>query len=193
MNARAPAVFLDRDGTLIEEAGYLDSLDRMHLFPWTVDALRLLERAGYRRVVVTNQSGIALGLFDQAFVEDTHVALGARLGEAGASVDAFYYCPHHPHGQIDAFREICRCRKPEAALLRQAADAMNLDLSRSYAIGDRWGDVQLAQSAGLRGGILVRTGYGRSAERRPVTGLEAAHVADHLMGAVTWILRQGDR
>ncbi len=190
MNARAPAVFLDRDGTLIEEAGYLDSLDRMHLFPWTVDALRLLERAGYRRVVVTNQSGIALGLFDEAFVGETHDALAARLGEAGASIDAFYYCPHHPDGRVDAFRTICTCRKPAAALVQQAADDLGLDLSRSYVIGDRWGDVQLARAAGLRGGILLRTGYGRSAERRPVDGLDVAHVADHLLGAVDWILRQ---
>ena len=193
MTARAPAVFLDRDGTLIEEAGYLDSLDRLHLFPWTVDALRLLERAGYRRVVVTNQSGIALGLFDETFVEQTHDALAGRLAEAGASVDAFYYCPHHPQGQVAALRQVCDCRKPGAAMLQRAAADLDIDLSRSYAIGDRWGDVQLAAAAGLRGGILLRTGYGRSAEQRPVEGIDAAFVADDLMGAVGWMLRQDVR
>jgi D,D-heptose 1,7-bisphosphate phosphatase len=190
MTARAPAVFLDRDGTLIEEAGYLDSLERMQLFPWTVDALRLLGRAGYRRVVVTNQSGIALGLFDEAFVRRTHETLSARLDESGAAIDAFYYCPHHPHGHVEALRQACACRKPGAAMLEQAAADLDVDLARSYAIGDRWTDVQLAATAGLRGGILLRTGHGRSAEQRPIDGVTAAHVADDLIAAVGWILRQ---
>lgn len=191
MTARAPAVFLDRDGTLIEEAGYLDSLDRLHPFPWTVDALRLLERAGYRRVVVTNQGGIAQGLFDDAFVEATHRALSARLSAGGASVDGYYYCPHHPAGSVEGLRQACQCRKPGPALLQQAAADLDIDLTRSFVVGDRWSDVQVAASAGLRGGVMVRTGYGRSAERRPVAGVRAAHVADHLLGAVSWILRQG--
>lgn len=193
MTARAPAVFLDRDGTLIEEAGYLDSLDRMYLYPWTVDALRLLARAGYRRVVVTNQSGIALGLFDEAFVRRTHEALTDRLEAAGAAIDAYYYCPHHPHGHVDALGQVCACRKPGPAMVEQAAADFDIDLSRSYAIGDRWSDVQLASTAGLRGGILLRTGHGRSSEQRPVEGLVAAHVADDLIGAVSWILRQDAR
>ena len=190
MTARAPAVFLDRVGTLIEEAGYLDDVDRMHLFPWTVDALRLLARAGYRRVVVTNQSGVGLGLFDEDFVRRTHDTLRTRLAAAGAEVDAFYYCPHHPHAHVEALRQVCVCRKPGPALLELAAAELDIDLSRSYAIGDRWGDVQLATTAGLRGGILLRTGYGRSAERRPIPGVEPAYVADDLIGAVSWMLRQ---
>lgn len=190
MTARAPAVFLDRDGTLIEEAGYLDSLDRMHLFPWTVDALRLLARAGYRRVVVTNQGGIALGLFDEAFVQRTHEALTSRLEEAGAAIDAYYHCPHHPDGRGEVLRRACACRKPGPAMIEQAAVDLDIDLPRSYAIGDRWSDVQLASAAGLRGGILLRTGHGRRAEQRPVEGVVAAHVADDLIGAVSWILRQ---
>jgi D-glycero-D-manno-heptose 1,7-bisphosphate phosphatase len=190
MTARAPAVFLDRDGTLIEEAGYLDSLDRLQWFPWTVDALRLLERAGYRRVVVTNQSGIALGLFDEAFVQATHAEMSTRLAAAGASIDGYYYCPHHQAGVVEELRVACRCRKPGPALVEQAARDLDIDLARSFAIGDRWTDVRLAAAAGLRGGILLRTGYGRSAERRPVGGVRAAHVADHLMAAVSWILAQ---
>jgi D-glycero-D-manno-heptose 1,7-bisphosphate phosphatase len=207
MTTLAPAVFLDRDGTVIEEAGYLDSLDRMHLFPWSVDALRLVARAGYRRVVVTNQGGIALGLFDRAFVEETHRALAALLDDAGAGIEGFYYCPHHPDRPLpfDTERQAddssgldaaartppgCACRKPAPGLLQQAARDLGIDLSRSYAIGDRWGDVALARSAGLRGGILVRTGYGRSAEQRPAPDLVPAYVADHLLDAVGWILRQ---
>ena len=191
MTASAPAVFLDRDGTLIEEAGYLDSLHRVSLFPSTVDALRLLGRAGFRLVVITNQSGIALGLFDEPFVRETHEALHARLAAAGAHMDGWYFCPHHPAGHVPALTMTCECRKPAAALARQAAADLDIDLSRSWMIGDRWGDVQLAANAGMAGGLLVRTGYGSSAEARPAAGVTAAFVADDLIDAVSWILRQG--
>ncbi len=190
MSSLAPAVFLDRDGTLIEEAGYLDHVDKLALFPSTVDALRLLARAGFKRVVVTNQSGIALGLFDEAFVRETHDTLQARLQRSGAGLDAFYFCPHHPSGQVPTFTGACDCRKPAPALVHRAAADLGLDLARSWMIGDRWGDVQLAHAAGLAGGILVRTGYGRSAEARPATGVRPALVADDLMEAAGWLLRQ---
>lgn len=182
-------MFLDRDGTLIEEAGYLDSLDRLRLFPWTVDALRLLARGGYRLVVVTNQSGIALGLFEEDFVKQTHAALDAQLQRAGARLDGYYYCPHHPSGQIPELAMACECRKPGPALVLRAAEDLGLDLSRSFMVGDRWGDVQVADRAGLRGGILLRTGYGRSAERHPLPGVTPAFVADDLMEAAAWLLR----
>ncbi|WP_396624132.1 D-glycero-alpha-D-manno-heptose-1,7-bisphosphate 7-phosphatase [Luteitalea sp.] len=190
MSSLAPAVFLDRDGTLIEEAGYLDSLDRIALIPSAVDALRVLARAGFRLVVVTNQSGIALGLFDEAFVRRTHDALDARLQAGGARIDGWYFCPHHPAGQVPELTMTCACRKPGPALPRQAAADLGLDLSRSWMIGDRWGDVQLASSAAMAGGLLVRTGYGRSAEARPTSGVTAACIADDLMDAAGWILRQ---
>ena len=190
MTALAPAVFLDRDGTLIEEAGYLDSLDRLTLFPSTVDALRVLARAGFRLVVVTNQSGIALGLFDEPFVRLTHDALHARLDAAGARMDGWYFCPHHPAGQVPELTTACDCRKPAPALAHQAAADLGIDLARSWMVGDRWGDVHLAANAGMAGGILVRTGYGRSAEARPADGVSAAFVADDVMDAASWILRQ---
>ena len=181
---------MDRDGTLIEEAGYLDNLDRLAFFPSTVDALRLLGRAGFRLVVVTNQSGIALGLFDEPFVRGTHDALHTRFAAAGARIDGWYFCPHHPAGQVAALTMTCGCRKPAPALAHQAAADLGIDLARSWTIGDRWGDVQLATNAGMAGGILVRTGYGRSAEARPVADVRAAFVADDVMDAASWILRQ---
>lgn len=190
VTALAPAVFFDRDGTLIEEAGYLDRLDRLALIPSAVDALRVLARAGFRLVVVTNQSGIALGLFDEPFVRETHDALHARLEAAGAHIDGWYFCPHHPAGQVPALTMACDCRKPAPALPRQAAADLGIDLARSWVIGDRWGDVRLADTAGMAGGILVRTGYGRSAEARPLDGATAAFVADDVMEAASWILRQ---
>jgi D-glycero-D-manno-heptose 1,7-bisphosphate phosphatase len=182
---------MDRDGTLIEEAGYLDSLDRLTLIPSTVDALRLLARAGFRLIVVTNQSGIALGLFDEPFVRQTHAALQARFVAAGAHVDGWYFCPHHPAGQIAALTMACTCRKPAPALAHQAAADLGIDVARSWMVGDRWSDVALAANAGMAGGILVRSGYGRSAEARPAAGVHAAFVADDVMDAAAWILRQG--
>lgn len=190
MSSLAPAVFLDRDGTLIEEAGYLDNLDRIALFPSSVDALRVLARGGYRLVVVTNQSGIALGLFDAPFVRQTHDALQDRLARGGASIDGYYFCPHHPAGHVPELTMTCDCRKPGPALVHRAAADLGLDLSRSWMVGDRWGDVQLAARAGLAGGILVRTGYGRSAEARPLPDVSPALVADDLMATAAWLLRR---
>ncbi|HTV02882.1 MAG TPA: HAD family hydrolase [Luteitalea sp.] len=191
MSALAPAVFLDRDGTLIEDAGYLDDLKRIALYPATVDALRVLARGGFRLVVITNQSGIALGLFDEPFVTRTHEHMQAQLVAAGAAIDGYYYCPHHPSGRVADFTQVCTCRKPGAGLVQRAAADLQIDLSRSWMIGDRWSDVQVATTAGLAGGILVRTGSGRSAEAKPVDDVTPALIADDIMEAAAWLLRQG--
>ncbi|MDE3156541.1 MAG: HAD family hydrolase [Acidobacteriota bacterium] len=183
-----PAVFLDRDGTLIHEVGYLDRLDRIEFFPWSVDAVRLLNRAGFRVIVVTNQAGVARGFFDEAFLAEAHRHIDDRLRAGQALVDAFYYCPHHPEGRVERYRVACECRKPKTGMMRAAAESLDLDLARSFVVGDRWGDVQMAQAAGSRG-ILVRTGYGQTEEQNPQEGTEADLVADHLMDAVAWILR----
>jgi D-glycero-D-manno-heptose 1,7-bisphosphate phosphatase len=183
-----PAVFLDRDGTIIEDVGYLDSLDRIAVFPWTVDAIRALNRAGFAVVVVTNQSGIARGFFDEAFVDQTHQWIEAYLAGGGARIDAYYYCPHHPDGNIDLYRRRCDCRKPARGLIDRAAADLNLDLSRSCVVGDRWVDVQLARAAGTRA-ILVRTGSGAAEERRPVPGLAADAIVDNLAAAASRILK----
>jgi D,D-heptose 1,7-bisphosphate phosphatase len=184
-----PAVFLDRDGTLIEEAGYLDRLDRLRFFPWTIDAVRLLNRAGLKVVVITNQSGIGRGLFDEAFVEATHRELLARLEAGGARLDGIYFCPHLPEAAVESYRMRCDCRKPATGMFSRAIDALGLDPARSFAVGDRWHDLEPAIALGGRG-VLVRSGYGLSALARPNPRVSPAHVADNLMEATTWILRQ---
>ena len=131
------AVFLDRDGTLIEEAGYLDRLDRVAFFPFTVDAVRLLNRAGFMVVVVTNQAGIGRGFFDEAFVEEAHRTLSERLAAGGAAIDAFYFCPHHPEATRPGYKQACDCRKPQPGLLKRAAHDHDLDLAASFVVGDR--------------------------------------------------------
>lgn len=185
-----PAVFLDRDGTLIEEVGYLDALARISVFPFSVDAVRLLNRAGLAVVVVTNQSGVARGYFDEPLVESTHRHIAAVLARGGARVDGFYYCPHHPEGRVAAYRLDCDCRKPRPGLLHRAAKELGVDLARSFVVGDRAHDIATGVNAGARG-VLVRTGYGRAHEAEAAPS--AAAVADNLAEAVSWILRHRSR
>lgn len=183
------AVFLDRDGTLLEEAGYLDRLERLVFFPYSIDAVRLLNRAGFTVVVVTNQAGIARGIFKEAFVGDAHRHITERVNAGGARIEAFYYCPHHPDAVVESLRKQCECRKPRPGMLRQAAEDHGLDLVRSFVIGDRWHDLQAGAAVGAPG-VLVRTGYGRTEEAAPVPGLNPAAITDNLIDAVGWVLRQ---
>jgi D-glycero-D-manno-heptose 1,7-bisphosphate phosphatase len=181
------AVFLDRDGTLIEEIGYLDRLDGIDIFPFSIDAVRLLNRAGFAVVVATNQSGVARGLFDEAFVATVHDRLSHSFAAGGARIDAFYYCPHHPEGSVEAYRAACDCRKPKPGLFRCAARDLDLDLAHSFVVGDRLNDIDAGRAIGARS-VLVRTGYGASAS--DATHAAASAVAGDLAGAVSWILRQ---
>ena len=183
------AVFLDRDGTLIEEAGYLDSFERLAFFPYTVDAVRVLNRGGFAVVVVTNQSGVARGIVREAFVQEAHQRIGAVVAAGGARIDGFYYCPHHPDGLVAQFRARCECRKPAPGLLRRAAGELQLDLARSFAVGDRWHDVAAGRAAGTRA-VLVRTGVGRAQEAASTPELAADAVVENLMEAAAWILQQ---
>jgi D-glycero-D-manno-heptose 1,7-bisphosphate phosphatase len=183
------AVFLDRDGTLIEEVGYLDRLDRLSIYPYTVDAVRLLNRAGFTVIVISNQSGIGRGVVRESFVAEAHAHLSTRLAAGGAVLNGFYYCPHHPEASIAAFRQRCACRKPSAGMLITAATEHGLDLPRSFVVGDRWDDVGAARAAGAKG-VLVRSGYGREAEAAPKPGVSADYIADNLAGAAAWILSQ---
>lgn len=196
-----PAIFLDRDGTLNVDVGYLHALEQLELFPWTVDALRLLKRAGFALVVVTNQSGIAQGLIDEDFVGVAHAEMQRRLEAEGAGIDAYYSCPHHPNGSVAKFRTECRCRKPNPGMIEDAARDLGLDPTRSWVIGDKWLDVQLGQAVGARS-ILVRTGWGRLQESKRPAGQHVDAVCDNLMHAMSVILptapqesdlRAGDR
>jgi D-glycero-D-manno-heptose 1,7-bisphosphate phosphatase len=181
-----PGVFLDRDGVVIEDVSYLSSIDRLALFPWTADAIRALNRAGLPVVVITNQSGVARGFFTEAFVDEVHREITARLGVGGARIDAYYYCPHHPDGRIAEYARSCECRKPRRGLIDRAARDLNLDPARSFVVGDKWSDVELAHAAGAHG-ILVRGGTAAAAIERP-PGATADAVVDNLAAAASWIL-----
>ena len=187
MSGLRPAVFLDRDGTLNIDAGYLDRKERLMLFPWSLDSVRLLRRAGYAVVVVPNQSGVGRGMIEESFVEEVHQIIQSRLVDIGEKLDGHYYCPHEPSASIEAFRVDCDCRKPKPGLVTRAARDLGLDVERSIVVGDKWSDIGLAKQTGARG-VLVRTGYGRSQEKNRQEGLSADAVVDTLMDAVNWIL-----
>ncbi len=187
-SALRPAVFLDRDGTMIEEAGYLSSLDAVKWYPGTKDSIRLLNRAGFLVCVITNQGGIGLGLFDDTFVQMVHTTLDAELAASGARIDGWYYCPHHPNATIPELKSPCACRKPGRAMIDAACREHGIDLARSWVIGDRDVDVQMAATVGARG-ILVTTGHGaRDLEKLGRVLPDGTLVARDLTEAVAEVL-----
>jgi D-glycero-D-manno-heptose 1,7-bisphosphate phosphatase len=185
-----PAVFLDRDGTMVHDVGYLSRLEDVRWFPWTVDAVRLLNRAGFLVMVATNQGGVGLGFTTESVVHQVHDAMAAHLIAGGARVDGWFYCPHHPRAIIEEFRVDCPCRKPRAGLIDQARAQFAIDPDRSFVVGDKGTDLGLAHAAGLPG-ILVRTGHGEAElARHGGRAPGAVFVAAELMEAVSWMLRQ---
>lgn len=183
-----PAVFIDRDGTILDELGYVVPGSALELYPFSAPAIVKLTAAGFPVVVITNQGGIALGMYDHAFVDQTHATLAERLAAGGAQITAWYYCPHHPDGKVAEFTGPCDCRKPGTAMLDTAAREWNLDLHRSWVVGDQWRDIELARRAGAQG-ILVRTGYGAGLELEwPKDVARPPLVCDDLMAAADHII-----
>jgi D-glycero-D-manno-heptose 1,7-bisphosphate phosphatase len=184
------AAFLDRDGTILDELGYVTPSSTITIYPWSMDSVRLLKRAGYSVVIITNQGGIGLGLYDHEFVKKTHDDLTAKFATAGAQIDAWYYCPHHPEAIVEEYRMVCDCRKPGTRMLQDAARDLELDLSQSWVVGDQWRDVQLAHAAGCRSALL-RTGHGATQEATwPRDVAPATIVCDNLISAVSAILER---
>ena len=187
-----PAIFMDRDGTLSHEVGYVNHVSRFRLFPWTVDAVRLVNRRGFLAVVVTNQAGVARGYFPESTIHEVHASLQASLAAGDARLDALYYCAHHPTVGEPPYRQDCDCRKPRPGMLRRAETELGADLSRSWVVGDRVGDLELAWRVGARG-ALVKSGYGLGELLHHVPRLERAPdlVAENLLEAVERIV-EGD-
>jgi D-glycero-D-manno-heptose 1,7-bisphosphate phosphatase len=183
------AVFLDRDGTLIEDIGYLRYARDVAFYPWTIDAVRALNQAGFPVVVTTNQSGVGRGILTEPMIEDVHRHVSAVLDAGGARIDAYYYCPHHPEATVEIYRKRCDCRKPGSGLIERASADLDLDPARSFVVGDKWIDVGAGRAAGARA-ILVRTGYGAIEETEPHAEFTADAIVDNLVEAVSWILRQ---
>jgi len=184
------AVFLDRDGTIIGELGYLTPDSRLDVYPWSIDAVRLLNHAGFKVVVVTNQGGVGRGLYTRDFVEETHKTLAGRFRSGGATIDVWQYCPHHPEALIDELRHRCGCRKPATGMVEDAVERLGgeIDLAQSWVVGDQWRDVQLGHAIGARS-ILVRSGHGATQEITwPMDVAAATAICDNLIAAVARIL-----
>jgi D-glycero-D-manno-heptose 1,7-bisphosphate phosphatase len=187
------ALFLDRDGTVCPEVGYVNHISRLDLLPGSAAAIRSARAAGWLCVLVTNQAGVARGYFSETLVEQAHERLRQLLAEGGASLDAIYYCPHHPTAGQPPYRTDCDCRKPRPGLLRRAARDLDIDARRSVVIGDKISDVEMAHAVGARG-ILVRTGYGRGEEahQRERWTTTPDHIAEDLSAAVRWLLERSE-
>lgn len=188
------AVFLDRDGTINEEAGYLDSLDKLKIIPTAYEAVRLINSSGMKAVVISNQAGVAKGYFTEEFVRVVNNRLQADMLERGAVIDRFYYCPHHPAEGIGTYLQNCNCRKPAPGMLLQAAQELNIDLALSYFVGDRFIDMETAKKVGAKG-ILVKTGYGGDLLQddgpdRATPANKPDFIAADVLEAVRWILKE---
>ncbi len=203
MDRHKRAIFIDRDGTLNEEVGYLRRLDDLRLCAGAAAAVRRINQAGWLAIVLTNQSGVARGLFPESFLAEVHGELQRQLAVEGAQVDAFYYCPHLAAGvgeresggageASSRYRIECDCRKPKPGLIERAAADFEIEVARSFVIGDRYRDVEMAHAAGTQG-VLVLTGYGREEYegQRACWPRQPELVADDLLAAVTTILSDG--
>ncbi len=189
MSAR-PAAFLDRDGTLIHDVGYLSRLEDVQWFPWAIDAIRLLNRAGFLVCITTNQGGIGLGFYGPDLVRRVHASMCADVEASGGTIDGLFFCPHHPQATVEGLRIDCDCRKPKAGMIQQAQQEFEIDLARSFVVGDKMADIGLAKNSGARG-ILVKTGYGPAQlERHGGQAPGAAYVAETVLEAVSWMLME---
>lgn len=186
---KKPAVFMDRDGTINEQMGYINHLSRFKILERVPEAIRLLNDSDFLTIMVSNQSGVARDYFPIDLVYDVHSFLEKKLQKKGAHLDGIFFCPHYPSGKIREYCRECDCRKPKTGLLDQANDIFDIDMSRSYVVGDRYTDMEFAERAGLKG-ILVKTGYGRGDIEYvlPQKGVKPVYIAEDLFDAVQWII-----
>ena len=187
-----PAVFIDRDGTINEQLGYINHMSRFILLPGVGRAIYLLNRNNYHVVVTSNQSGVAQGYFPVELVHETHELMKRELAKDNAYLDGVYFCPHHPNGVVSGYSKQCTCRKPDTGLIEKAKSDLEIDMEKSFVIGDRWLDIEFACNAGLPG-VLVLTGYGKGDLEYvvPSKRTKPVFVAEDLLKAITWLLEQG--
>ena len=185
------AVFMDRDGTVSEEVGYVNHPSRYRVFPYAAEAVRRLNEAGWLAILVTNQAGVARGYFTEEMIASVHGVLNGELEKHGARLDAIYYCAHHPSVGEPPYRFECDCRKPLPGLIRRAAADFEIDLAESWMVGDRYSDIELARNANVRAAFVL-SGYGRGEWEYQRTNwkYEPDLVAEDLLEAVRKITEQ---
>lgn len=188
---KRPALFMDRDGTISEEVGYVNHPSRFRLFPYSAEAIKLLNDNGWLAILVTNQAGVARGYFSEDVIINVHDQLRKGLETGSAKLDAIYYCAHHPSVGEPPYRFDCNCRKPRTGLINRATADFEIDLERSWMVGDRYGDVELARNAGLHSAFVL-SGYGRGEweYQRGSWKLEPEVVAETLLEAAKIIIER---
>lgn len=186
------AVFLDRDGTINREVQYLSRVSDLELIKGAARGIVMLNRAGFRVIVVTNQSGVARGFFDEQRVLEINRALSLMLEKQGARIDAWYYCPHHPAEGQGEYCTVCSCRKPATGMVEQACRQYPVDVSKSFVVGDTLRDMKLAWNCGMSA-VLVKTGHGKDAlaGMEPHVAARIDHIAPDLLEAAEWICDTG--
>ncbi len=187
------AVFLDRDGTINIESGYIRDIDKLLLIPGAAQAIKQLNNAGVVTVLTTNQSGVARGFYGEDHIHALHDRLSMLLKEeAGAKLDLILYCPHHPRGAVEAYKQDCHCRKPEIGMIEEAQKQFpQINLAQSYVFGDKASDVELAVKAGCQS-ILLKTGYGKKVLKGTyqVLNHKPDHVFNDIFQAVSQLLQK---
>jgi len=188
---KRPAVFIDRDGTVNEQMGYINHISRFVMLPGAAEAIRLLNMHQYLAIIVSNQSGVARGYYPIGLVDEVHAHMRALMEKEGAFVDGIFFCPHYKRGSVPEYSIECDCRKPRTGLIEQASKAFEIEMDNSYVIGDRYSDIELAVRSGMKG-ILVTTGYGQGDIDYvfPRLSFKPAHIAGDLLHAVRWIIEE---
>lgn len=190
MNNKNRAFFLDRDGTINRDVGYPGSYSAIEIFDYSFDAVKRINRAGFLAVVITNQSGIGRGLIKEGALQLIHSKMREEFSTHGARLDGFYYCPHYIHSINPSYKMDCSCRKPNPGMGLRAARDLNIDLSRSYMIGDKVEDILFGHNIGAQS-LLVLTGYGReSLTKLKKIQLPISYAAETLLDAVDWIFER---
>jgi D-glycero-D-manno-heptose 1,7-bisphosphate phosphatase len=194
MTIKKPAVFIDRDGTVNEQMGYINHISRFLILPGVAEAFRILNNEGYLAIIISNQSGVARGYFPIELLYNIHSFMKESLLKEGSTVDGIYFCPHYPGGSVPEYSSDCDCRKPRTGLIKQACGHFDIDISRSYMIGDHSSDMELAERAALKG-ILVKTGYGRGVAEYNLPGMtfKPCYIAEDLLDAVKWLTKKEAR
>jgi D-glycero-D-manno-heptose 1,7-bisphosphate phosphatase len=180
------AVFLDKDGTIVEDVGYMSSPDQIKFIPGSIEAIKMLNEAGYKVVVITNQAGVARGLVTEDMLQTIDKTLHKWILNGGAHLDGIYYCPHHPEHGVYPYKQVCECRKPHPGLIKRAHRDLGIDLSQSYMVGDKATDIEAGKRAGTRTIFLLS---GRGQEEKAKIKEKPDHTAENLRRAAEWILK----
>jgi D-glycero-D-manno-heptose 1,7-bisphosphate phosphatase len=188
------AVFIDRDGTISEEVGYINHPSRFRIFPYAAEAIKRLHENGWLAILVTNQAGVARGYFSEEMIHSVHAVLTGELANGGAKLDAIYYCAHHPSVGEPPYRSDCDCRKPKPGLITRATQELDIDVNQSWMVGDRYSDIELARNAGLKSAfVLSGYGLGEWEHQRNNWAANPDLVSKHLLEAVELIVSKDHR